>query len=124
MLDKQTEFILNYIFKFCKNNGDFVVFEIDDLILDSPKYLLLTNQIIVDAIKYLNAINFINLKYLDELSFCVSTNSKATAYQQELKSQSIFLKRKNAEHFKWGFLGSFLGSIFAVLIFLLAYFLR
>ncbi len=122
MLDVQTEFVLYYILKFSKSAKEYVVLDVDDLILQAPKRLLLTKEKAIETIKYLNALNYVNLRYLDDASFCLTATQKAISYEEENKREKAFLSRRNAQYFKWSFLGGFSGSLVAVLIFLISCF--
>ena len=124
MLDRQTEFVLSYILKFSNGVKNYVVLEVDDLILQAPKHLLLTKERVFEAVKYLSLLSYVSLRYLDDLSFCLTATEKAMSYEEDLKRERAFLTSRNAHYFKWSFLGGFLGALVAVLIFLLSVFLR
>lgn len=119
MLDSKCEFIINYLIKTAKETCDFVVLEVEEFLSNAPKFLSLDKDGLLDSLKSLSALGYVNLRYVDDLSLCLSATKKALSYQDNKDAERAMISMRNAEYFKWSFLGSFCGGIVVVLIFLI-----
>ena len=111
MLDKNTENVLKTIKESC-DDGRYKVFSADDF--DVGEY-----NVVSDIIDFLTERKFIELRYKDDDSFCLTVLSKGRLYEEE-KQEKFGEKKKYSSFVKFAFWGSlagaFLGGFTAVLL--------
>ena len=116
MLDKVTVYILNVILSECSTTSEYVVFEIDEVIKNSPLTLNLTQEKLFDSVKSLSRLGYVNLRHLSSDAFCLSVTDIGKNYISDVKVK----QKKQASFYRKAFflclLGGFLGAILGGLV--------
>ena len=118
MLDKVTVYILNVILSACSTSNEYVVFEVDEVIKNSPLTFNLTQEKLFDSIKLLSRLGYVNLRHLSSDAFCLSITDIGKNYisdvKVKLKKQSSFYRKAFFVCLLGGFFGAILGGLVAV----------
>ena len=114
MIDKRIKFLLHYINLKSENEKGYIVIEAEEVILASPKKLLLDDETVTETIKVLQSLGYLTLKYNDGSSFCLSVTDKGKKplnFDIKQESKGLLLIVLSSV------IGSFLGSMIFYVIF-------
>ena len=116
MLDKVSQYLIGVIQSACQGGNNYVVLEVDEIVNTSPINLNITNEKILNSVKLLSTLNYLNLRYLSDKEFCVSITSSGNSYIKDIKAERKNGICLNIKVFSFCFLGGFLGGVFGGLI--------
>lgn len=122
MLDTKCAQMLKTIQREC-GDGSFKIFTNEDLCTDLPQ----TEdppapEVVAEMIRFLEEREFIQVKYRDDSSYCLTVLSKGRLYEEnesERRREKLSFRKFVIVSFASGFLGAFCGVLLAILLHLL-----
>lgn len=114
MLEKESEFLLNYIVK--EVGSLYKIIDFDDIILAFPPSYLITLDKLNELIMILKNKDYISVRYNDGKSVCLSCTEKAFLYKSNYDNNVIEKEKSQSSVFGIAFFGALVGSFFGSLI--------
>ena len=118
MLDQNCALLLRAIRKEC-GDGAFKIFTTDDLLAELPAKHTIAPEVIAEMIRFLEEREYVQVKYRDSDSYCLTVLSKGRLYEEnvtEHKRERRSLTRFVIVSFLAGFLGAFCGVLLAAVL--------
>ncbi len=116
MLDKVSVYVLSVIKNACLERGGYVVLEVDEIVKNSPANYGISQEKLVNIVKLLSGLGYVNLRYLSGKEFCLSITSSGKNYIKDIKVEKKTKINYSIKVFLLCFLGGFLGGILGSLI--------
>jgi hypothetical protein len=114
MLEKESEFLLNYIVK--EVGSAYKIIEYSDIILSFPPSYTITEEKLKEALLILKNKDYISVKYNDGKSVCLCSTEKAFLYKSNLDKTTSEKEIKESKLFGISFLGGLIGGFLGALI--------
>ena len=123
MLDTKSRLVLSILYQEAKN-GNYKIFELQDIIMSLPKRYRMDTQTIKNILNHLERQDIISIKYDDEDKFCLCVLPYGfEIIENEKPSKTVFKEKKQTCATNYAvlaticFLGSFLGVLISFLLF-------
>ena len=117
MLDAKCARLLKNIQRDC-GDGSFKIFTNEDLTQDFPDETP-APEVVAEMVRFLEEREFIQVKYRDEDSYCLTVLSKGRLYEEnetEKRREKRSFRKFGFISFASGFLGAFCGVLLAALL--------
>ena len=117
MLDKKTAIVLRALNRLTEGNA-YKVVTANEILSNISQKSQFDLETIKQSIEFLEKQQYINIKFYEENTYCYSLMPKARIFlEQENTKSSVKKNNQNVMQYVYIMLASFIGSMFAMLIF-------
>ena len=114
MLDKKTANVLSVVNDQCKDNN-YIIIKNEDITPHLKKRNKLSNEEIKSSVNYLAEREYIQLKYAEEGTYCLTMLPKGRLFEEQQKEKYANLREEEIRHLKFLIKVGFISAIFSFL---------